>query len=294
MEKIFNSKTKVKFRSWHFAYLPLVIFLLAFALFPFIYCLNLGFHSWNMAKPQLGYKFVGVENYLHSLQDPLFISALQNTLKFGMVVIPMELFLGLGIGVLLNREFRGKGVVRSLLLLPMMTTPIVISLIWVYMYHAEVGIINYLLGFLGISKRSYLGQRSTALWAVGVVDIWQWTPFVMLILMAGLAGIPETLYEAANVDGASNWETFKHITLPLLKVPLSIVLLFRIVDVIRLFDKIYVLTRGGPGNSTEVISFYIYRNAFMFFEMGYASAISIILLIISIIVATFYLRLLKI
>lgn len=294
MKKIFNSKAKIKFRSLHFAYLPLVIFLLFFAFFPFIYCLNLSFHSWNMAKPQLGYKFIGIENYIHSLQEPLFISALQNTLKFGMVVLPAELFLGLGVAVLLNREFRGKGVVRSLLLLPMMTTPIVISLIWVYMYHAEVGIINYLLGFLGISKRSYLGSRSTALLAVGVVDIWQWTPFVMLILIAGLAGIPETLYEAANIDGASSWEIFKGITLPLLKVPLSIVLLLRTVDIIRLFDKIYVLTRGGPGNSTEVISFYIYRNAFMFFEMGYASAVSIILLIISIIVATFYLRLLKI
>jgi len=289
-----KNHVKIKFRSFHLAYLPLLIFLLCFALFPFFYCLNSSFHTWNIAKPQLGYKFVGIKNYIDVLQDPLFIAALQNTLKFGIVVIPVELFLGLGVAVLLNKEFKGRGIVRSLLLLPMMTTPIVISLIWVYMYHAEVGIINYLLGFLGISKRSYLGSESTALWAISIVDIWQWTPFVILILMAGLTGIPKPIYEAAKVDGASSWEIFKHIILPLLKVSLSIVLLLRIMDVIRLFDKIYVLTRGGPGSSTEVISFYIYRKAFKYFEVGYASAPSIILLIISIIVATLYLKISKI
>jgi len=288
------TKSKTKLGYFHFAYAPLVIFLLFFALFPFIYSLNLSFHKWNMAKPQLGYNFIGIENYIHLLQDPQFVTALKNTLKFGVVVIPVEILLGLGISVLLNRKFKGKGVVRSLLLLPMMTTPIVISLIWVYMYHAEVGILNYLLELLGIPKRSFLGSQSTALWAVGVVDIWQWTPFVMLILIGALTGIPETLYEAAKVDGASSWKIFQHVILPLLRVPLLIVLLLRTVDVLRLFDKIYVLTRGGPGNSSEVISFYIYRHAFMFFDMGYASAASIILLIISIIIATFYFKLLKI
>ena len=229
--------------------------------------------------------FVGLGNYTNILADSRFWNAAQVTGTFIFGTVAVQLLLGMGIALLLQRQVIARGLLRTALLLPMMTTPVVVGLIWRFMYNPTQGILNYLLGQVGLPTPNWLGSLQTGFIAVMIADIWEWTPFMVLILLAALQTLPQEPFEAAAIDGASAWQAFLHITLPLLRPTIVVAVLIRAIDSFKTFDLVYVLTNGGPGTSTETLSFYTYKWGFKFFQMGYASALSFVMLIMVIIFA---------
>lgn len=259
---------------------PSVVTLLAISVFPLLYSLSLTLNSWNLAS-QAGWKWVGLRNFKAIFTiDPFFLSSLKTTGFFVFGTVAVEFLLGLGMALLISRSFKGQSVVRTLVLMPMMLTPVVVGIIWRFMYNPELGMVNYLFGLLKLPQRVWLGENATALPAIMVAEIWEWTPFVALVLMAGLHAIPREPYEAVAIDGGSAWQAFRYVTLPLLRPTILVVLLIRVMDSFKAFDVVFTTTRGGPGISTELLSLYTYRNGFKFFQMGYAAALSYIMLIL--------------
>lgn len=215
-------------------------------------------------------RFVGLDNYLFLLKDERFWNAFGNTAYFTVVSVSLELLLGLGIALLLNRDFRMKGLVRAVVLIPWAVPTVVSARMWEWMYNTDFGILNHLLGL----QVNWLGSPFWALNAAIAMDVWKTTPFVAILLIAGLQVIPRDLYQAARIDGAGAWDVFSRITLPLLKPVILVVLIFRTLDAFRVFDAIYVLTGGGPANTTETLSIYAYKVLFQTLQFGYGSALS--------------------
>jgi multiple sugar transport system permease protein len=265
--------------------LPTVIVLFVLTIYPTIYSFTLSLNEWNMSNRNAVWEFVGFGNYAKILQDARFWNSAQVTATYMVVTIGLQLVLGMGIALLLQRQVVAQGLIRTALLLPMMTTPVVVGLIWRFMFNPTQGIVNYLLGLIGIPGPNWLGGLQTGLLSVMIADIWEWTPFMVLILLAALQTLPQEPYEAAAIDGASTWQTFLHITLPLLRPTIVVAVLLRAIDSFKTFDLVYVMTNGGPGTSTETLSFYTYKWGFKFFQMGYASALSFVMLIMVIIFA---------
>jgi multiple sugar transport system permease protein len=217
-------------------------------------------------------RFVGLENYLFLLKDDRFWNALINTIYFTLVSVSLEVLLGLSVAVLLDRSLKIKGLLRAVVLIPWAIPTVVSAKMWEWIYNADFGILNYLIG----SKVNWLGSPFLAINAAVFMDVWKTTPFVAILLMAGLKVIPQELYQAAKIDGAGRWTIFRKITLPLLKPVILIVLIFRTLDAFRVFDAIYVLTGGGPANTTETLSIYAYKVLFQTLQFGYGSALSVI------------------
>jgi len=234
-------------------------------------------------------RFIGIENYIEVLQWPLFLNAIQVTLSFMCMAMIPEFFIGLAIALVYNQEIKGKNVFRTIMLLPMMLTPSIVGLIWKFMLNQELGIINYILGTMGLPRPAWLGDPVLALPSTALVDIWQWTPFMALIFLAGLQSLPNEPFEAAYVDGATKWQVFRHVTLPMLKPVISVAVLLRGLDAFRVFDAIYLLTWGGPANRTEVGTLFNWRIAFQYFDFGRASALSFILQAVAMIFAVMFL-----
>ncbi len=267
---------------------PSLILLLALTVYPLFYVVRISLYRYTPA----GEVFVGAENFLRLLRDPFFFQSLWQTVLFIVGALSLEFLLGLALALLLDSHIRARGLWRSLLLLPMILPPVVVGVIWRLIYNPNFGVLNGLLQTLGLdtSRLTWLADPAVALAAVILVDVWEWTPFVFLILLAGLQAIPEEPYEAARVDGSSAWQTFRHVTLPLLAPAILVALLLRTMDLLRLFDQVFILTQGGPGFATETISLYIYKTAFRFFDFGYAAAMSLALLVATLGVSRFYLR----
>ena len=229
------------------------------------------------------------------LSDGFFQTALVHTIVYAVAALTCEFLLGLGLALLLNQKLRGRGLFRASLLVPMMLPTVVVGVVWRLLLHPNFGAINGTLKQIGINieNLTWTASPRLAFLAVIAVDVWQWTPFVFLVLLAGLQAIPQEPYEAALIDGSTRWQTFRHVTLPLLKPAILIVLLLRTMDLLRVFDQIFILTEGGPGFATEMISLYIYRTAFRFFDFGYAAAMSFMLLALTNVVSVVYLKLLQ-
>lgn len=243
-----------------------------------------------MRKP----RFAGLGNYVALVGDSLFHKSMLNTLLFLLIALPVEIILGFIIAMLLNRDGKFFKALRVPFLLPMTITPIVAALVWQMLYHNEYGALRYFLGLLGCTKIPvWLGDTKTALPCVAVVDIWQWTPFVMLLFLSSLQAIPEDYYEVAHIEGASSWQVTTKVTIPCLRPAFLVAVLFRTIDIVKLFDIIYTLTKGGPSNTTETMSYHIYRQGFGFFRMGYASALSLVVLIIVTIICQWLLKRLR-
>lgn len=257
--------------------IPSLTLIATFVVYPLANAVALSFRSMLLYRPYVHPPFVGLQNYVRLLKDPDFWNALKNTVVFTAIVVPIEMLLGFVVAMGLNsaRLTVGKSFTRTLLLLPMMFTPVVVGILWRMLYDPEYGLVNFVLRVLGVSPRNWLGSSSTALASVIFADIWQNTPFVMLILLAGLQSLPREPFEAAQIDGASGIETLLHLTIPMLKPVLLVVLSIRTIDAFRVFDKVFVLTMGGPGVSSETIAFYAYRTAFRAFDIGYATTICV-------------------
>lgn len=265
--------------------LPTIVLLLSLSLFPMFFSLWLSFNEWNLADRTATWHFVGLKNFATIFTtDPFFWPSVKVTLVFVGSTVAIETILGLVIALLFNDEFRGRGAVRTIIVLPLMISPVVVGLIWRFMYNTDRGMLNYLLYLLGIDLVDWLGRQATALPAVMLADVWEWTPFIALIMMAALQALPDEPFEAALIDGASSWQMFRYVTLPMIRPALMVAILIRTMDAFKIFDAIYVLTLGGPGVSTQVIGLYTYKWGFKFFQMGYASALSYLMILMLVIV----------
>ncbi len=261
--------------------LPALIILLAFYIYPLLYSSYMSLHFFDLARPR-AFRFVGLDNYVKTLRDPEFLQALQNTLLYAGVAVPLELLFGTLLALALANIQVGRSLLRTLLVIPMMLAPVAMGLMWKFMYNDEFGILNYLIRRSGLADRPplWLSDPKLALYSVVVVDIWATTPLIILLMLAGLLSIPHETYEAAWIDGASLLATFRRITLPLLRPVILVALLIRGMDAFRVFDVIFVMTKGGPALKSDVLSFYAYRAAFTHRQIGDASATAWIMTLI--------------
>lgn len=235
-----------------------------------------------------GAKFVGLENFEELLANRFFRQAVVNTVLFTVVSTVLEVAAGLGLALLLNAAFRGRTLAMTLLLAPFVLSTMVVTAIWRAWFHFDLGYLNNLLRAVGLAPVAWLFDPNLALWSIVLVDVWQTAPFAFLIIFAGLRLIPRDVYEAARVDGAGPWRRFRDMTLPLLAPYLFVAALLRSVESVKLFDKVYAMTGGGPGQSTETISLYIYRQGFRFFDIGMASAASVVMIVVAGLLAALY------
>ncbi|MBT9168326.1 carbohydrate ABC transporter permease [Candidatus Hakubella thermalkaliphila] len=266
--------------------LPAVIWVLVFTIFPLFYSLGLSFYNIVLGMPP---QFVGFKNFIGAFDDYKVAHATLVTLIFIAVAIPVELVLGMALALLFNQDIPGRKYFRTILTMPLFFTPVAIGLLGLTIFYEEGGPINSLLGLLGI-KIPWLSHPTWAMVAVLLAEIWQWTPFVFLIFLASLQGLPEEIYESALLDSSSWWQIFRWITLPMLQPVIIITLLLRLIEAVKIFDIAYTLTAGGPGIATEVYSLFIYRTGMKFFNLGYASSLAYLLLIGMMIVVTFFFK----
>ena len=224
--------------------------------------------------------FVGIDNYRSAFEQDYFGESIWVTVKFVVAVVMIEFLIGFTVALMLNAVTRFKNIYYPILLMPLLINPVVVAQIWRMFLHPELGIVNYLIGLVGVHKINWLGDASIAFWTVVMVDIWHQVSFMIILLLAGLSALPKEPYEAARMDGASTLQSFFYITLPLMLPVIGVALLIRLIFAIKTFDLIFIMTRGGPGTATDLISYFVYRSAFYGLDIGQASAISVLLLIV--------------
>jgi multiple sugar transport system permease protein len=262
--------------EWQYAWMfsgPAVLVLLVMMAFPVAYTLYLSFTNWT---PTLigSAKFVGLQNYIKLIaHDERFLDALWRTIWFTAAGVSIQCVLGVGLALIFNREFTGRGLFRTVFLMSMVATPVAIALVWMMILDINTGIMNYFLNLVAGVRVAWLSNRSIVLWSMVLVDTWQWTPFIMLIALAGLSALPAEPYESALIDGASSTQLFWYLTLPMLRPTLMVALMFRSIDALKTFDIIYVITGGGPAYASETLNLYAFSQGFSYFNMGYASAL---------------------
>ena len=267
--------------------MPAVVLLSLVTVYPMLSVLYLSLHR-RLLLFDIS-KFVGMDNYLFLLEDDRFWNAFRNTVYFTTLSVSFELLLGLVIALFLNRAFRLKGLATALVLVPWAIPTVVSARMWEWIYNTDFGVLNYLLGV----KINWLGSPLWAMNAAIVMDVWKTTPFVAILLLAGLKAIPRELYQAARIDGAGDWQIFRRITLPLIMPVILVVLVFRTLDAFRVFDAVYVLTGGGPANTTETLSIYAYKVLFQTLQFGYGSTLSVVVFLCVGTMSLLYIRLLR-
>ncbi|HUL09520.1 MAG TPA: sugar ABC transporter permease [Candidatus Acidoferrum sp.] len=281
----------------HFKWLivaPAVLLILALSIYPLLFSLWVDFVNYDFEIP--GHDFVGLLNFTTVATDPIAQSALLLTVAFSVVNVTIEFLLGLGLALAMVKTFRGRGVVMSILIIPLFISPVIVGQSWALFLQRPFGPADYILGLL-LGRPVEISWLSDAPWyyvAIVIADVWQWTPFMFVILLAGLAAIPAHLYEAAELDGLSTLKTFFYITIPQLGPIIVLAVTFRLLDAVRLFDVIFMMTGGGPGTATYTLSYYLYQIGFQQFHLSVATAGSwIFLILLSIVIMTLVRRLLK-
>ena len=259
---------------------PALVVLAIGLLYPILYMIYASFLDWNPSQRIGEADWKGLGNYAGLLADEAFHESFWVTLKFAFVVVVIEMVLGVGLALLLDRELRGMAALRTIFILPMMIAPIVVGMVWRYMYHPSVGIINRTLEDLGLPTVAWTSDGTAAFWSIVIADIWQWTPFIFILALAALQSLPRSALEAARIDGATAWQQIIHIKLPLMMPVLIVTLLLRLIDAFKVLEVILVMTNGGPGLSTEILALRISRTASEFRELGEAAAMSNLLLIL--------------
>ncbi|MDJ0784721.1 MAG: sugar ABC transporter permease [Desulfosarcinaceae bacterium] len=276
--RIFNRATPYLFLA------PAAIVLVVALLYPIGYLTVASFFDWRMGTPFADSTFNGIDNYLWILKDPNFRESFGVTMTFAFTVVVLEMFVGVGLALLLERPIRGMSVFRTIFILPMMIAPIVVGLIWRYMYNPQFGILNKTLKEWGLPAIPWLSSPDWALPSVIIADIWQWTPFIFILSLAALQSLSKSALEAARIDGASEWQQIIHIKLPLMMPVLVVAALLRMIDAFKVLEVIFIMTNGGPGLSTEILSLQIYKTAFVSWELGRAAALSNFLLAIVLVI----------
>ncbi len=259
-------------KYWVFA-LPATAVILTVIVFPWIFTVGMSFMDWQVSGETT---FVGLQNYKDLFADARFRDSVLVTFFFTALAVAVPVFLGTLAALVFHREFPMRGLMRTIFVMPMMATPVAVSLVWKMMFHPQLGVLNYLLSLIGLPPSSWVFAPETVIPTLVMVEVWHWTPLVMLILLGGLAGMPKEPYESAVIDGASDWQMFRHITLPLLWPYIMIALIIRSIDALKVFDIIFVISEGGPGTASETLNIFLYLQAFQFYKIGYASAVVVI------------------
>lgn len=265
---------------------PTFLLLFSLTIFPLLFLVFLSFHEWSLViASRRG--FVGLANFVSVIQSGAFLNSLFVTAVFTAIAVPAQMILGTAIALFIYHRLpdRWRSLFQTVFLLPMMMSYIAIGLLWRFMWNGSIGIINYFFELVGLPTQGWLGDPVMAIVTIIVADIWQWTPFVILVVLAGLEGLPEEPFEAAKMDGASPLQMTRYITLPLLKPIFIVVLLFRTADAFRIFDKVFIMTRGGPGNASMTLSVLIYRESFKNGNFGTAAVMSVFMLAVISVIA---------
>ena len=272
---------------------PTIVLLLAVNIFPLIWTIRLSFTNFRANRPGKAVEWVGLDNYKRILTDPDTWASMQATAHFLFWTILLQVLIGFTLAWLINRKFRGSDMWTTIIVLPMMLSPAVVGNFWTFLYQPQIGLFNYIVSFFsGVDPSSFqmIGSVNLAPWAIVIVDTWMWTPFVMLICLAGLRSIPDYIYEAAEIDRASKWRQFFTITIPMVLPFLMLAVLFRGIENFKMFDLVVQLTGGGPGSTTELTSINLKREAFEKWRTGYASAYAIILFVTVFGLASIYVK----
>lgn len=272
--------------------LPAVAFVVVMMLFPVLYTLFLSFTNWNLTSG-MPLNIVWLKSYLRVFNEPRFISAVGRTFSFTLLAVAVETALGLALALLLNREFWGKSAMKLILLLPLVATPVAIGIVWNLFFDPTIGFMNYMLSLLGLPMSEWVSNTETVIPSLALVDIWQWTPMVTLIILAGLAGLSQEPYESAKVDGANAFQTFSQITLPMIAPTLLTAMILRSIDALKTFDIIYAMTGGGPGYASETLNIMAFKYSFEYFRMGQSSVILIFLFLLVLLLSIAIMRLRK-
>ena len=273
---------------WPFV-VPALVVVLAIIIFPWVFTIWMSMNEWKVGSPTT---FVGFANYLRLPADPRFVESVVHTIVYTALSVLLPLLLGTFAAVVFHQKFLGRGFLRALFIMPMMATPVAIALVWTMMFHPQLGVLNYLLSLVGLPPQLWVFNPATVIPSLVLVETWQWTPLVMLIVLGGLAAIPVEPYESAEIDGAGVWQMFRYITLPLITPFLFIAAMIRMIDAVKSFDIIFAITQGGPGSASETINLYLYSVAFVYYDLGYGSAIAVVffILIIALAALLLYLR----
>ncbi|MBB4406758.1 multiple sugar transport system permease protein [Agrobacterium tumefaciens] len=261
---------------WPFV-IPALVVISAVIVFPWVFTLWMSVHRWTLGQEQ---SFIGFDNYIRLASDLRFWESLWHTLIYTVLSVVAPLFLGTLAALVFDAQFPLRGFLRGVFVMPMMATPVAIALVWTMMFHPQLGVLNYLLSLIGIGPLEWIYNQSTVIPSLVLVETWQWTPLVMLIVLGGLAAVPREPYESAEIDGANAWQKFRYLTMPMIAPFLMIAVIIRSIDAVKSFDIIYAMTQGGPGTASETINIYLYNTAFAYYDIGYGSAMAVVFFII--------------
>jgi multiple sugar transport system permease protein len=260
-------------RSYYLFALPALIVVGAVIIFPWLFTVWMSAFDWTIGSTA---HFVGLDNYVGLATNQRFIESIVHTFYFTALAVIVPLILGLIAALIFHRQFPFRGLLRGIFIMPMMATPVAVALVWTMMFHPQQGVLNYLLSLLGLPPSLWVYSPTWVIPSLVLVEIWHWTPLVMLIVLGGLAALPTEPYESARLDGASEWQLFRYITLPLIAPFLVVAAVIRTIDALKAFDTIYVISQGGPGTASETINLYLYLQAFAFYNVGNASAVVVV------------------
>jgi len=259
--------------------LPAIVFIALLMVFPILYTLYLSFTNWNLTSG-MEPSFVGLSSYLRVFSEPRFLQALGRTFTFTLFAVAIEVVLGVAIALILNRAFVGKGIAKLLLLLPLVATPVAVGIVFNLFYDPTIGLLNFALNSLGLPQGRWVSSENSVIASLVLVDVWQWTPMITLIVLAGLAGLSEEPVEAARVDGASEWQILRYVTIPMVMPVILTAMILRLIDALKTFDIIFAMTGGGPGYASETLNIMGFKYSFEYFRMGQSSVILVALFLV--------------
>jgi multiple sugar transport system permease protein len=260
-------------RSYYVFALPALFVVGLVIIFPWLFTVWMSAFDWKIGEVA---HYVGLDNYTALIRNQRFIESIVHTFYFTLLAVVVPLVLGLVAALIFHRQFPFRGLLRGVFTMPMMATPVAVALVWTMMFHPQQGVLNYLLSLFGLPRSEWVYSQTWVIPSLVLVEIWHWTPLVMLIVLGGLAALPTEPYESARIDGASEWQLFRYITLPLIAPFLVVAAVIRTIDALKAFDTIYVISQGGPGTASETINLYLYLQAFAFYNVGNASAVVVV------------------
>ena len=252
---------------------PALVVCTAVIIFPWLFTVWMSLNDWHIGSDRT---FVGLENYIKLASDRRFLEAIGHTFYFTILAVLLPLVLGTFSALVFHKKFRGRGFFRTIFIMPMMATPVAVSLVWTMMFHPQLGVLNYLLSLVSLPPSQWVFATGTVIPSLVLVEIWLWTPFVMIIVLGGLASLPTEPYEAALIDGATQWQMFWNITYPLVLPFLVVAMIIRTIDALKAFETIWVICNGGPGTASETLNVYLYAQAFAYNQVGTASAVVVV------------------
>ena len=286
--KVKAGRSRLTPSYWPFV-IPALFIVGAVIIFPWAFTLWMSLNEWHLGGEK---SFVGLANFIRLAGDARFWQSMSHTVLYTVLSVVAPLLFGTIAALVFDSKLPMRGLLRGIFVMPMMATPVAVALVWTMMYHPQLGVLNYLLSFVGIGPQEWILNQSTVIPSLVLVETWQWTPLVMLIVLGGLAAMPRDPFESAEIDGANGWQKFRYITLPMILPFMMVAVIIRSIDALKSFDIIFAMTQGGPGTASETINIYLYNVAFAYYDIGYASAIAVIffIVIITMSLALLYLR----